>query len=243
MKVLLYTQSYYVRNIFVTSLISQGIYLIHVENPEALLQKIESEKPDLVVMDVIREDYEEVFALVKNIKSSTREEIEKIGVVLLIGTIDRHYITSAIQLGVVGFIKSNATSEFISSYLISIYQKLKGVPPQRKFARVSLDPNNPAEKIGVKFRSPANSQLIIGVIKDISFGGIAVELVGTFPPESLAVGMEVKDIQFMLEGKDISVDAVVVAYQKNFCAFRFQGMGNDVRDAICYFIFQKLSGF
>ncbi|MGC8765995.1 MAG: PilZ domain-containing protein [Brevinematia bacterium] len=242
MKVLVYTQSYYVRNAFVTSLIPNGIGLIHVENNDALFNKLDSEKPDIIVMDVVREDFDEVFGIIKNLKNIEKEEIKNIPVVLFIGAIDKQYITSAIKLGVVGFIKSNSSREFISEYLIKIYEKVKGAPPQRKFARVPLDPNNPNEKIGVKFRSPVNLQLMIGVIKDISYGGIALELVGTFSPDSIAVGMEIKGVQFMIEGKDIEVDAVVVAYQKNFCAFRFVGMPNDVQETISHFIFQKLSG-
>ncbi|MEJ5283657.1 MAG: PilZ domain-containing protein [Brevinematia bacterium] len=242
MKVMVYTQSYFVRNMFVTSLIPQGINLIHVENPESLMQKISSDTPDIVVMDVIREDFDEVFQLVKAVKSSQDENIKKVAVILLISAIDKQYITAAVQLGVIGFIKNNSTGDFIASYLIKAYEKIKGTPPDRKFARVSLDPNNPNEKIGVKFRSPVNLQLIIGVIKDISFGGVALELVGTFPEDSLSVGMEIKNMQFMIEGKDIDVDAVVVAYQKKFCAFRFVNMSNDVKDTIAHFIFQRLSG-
>lgn len=242
MKVMVYTQSYFVRNMFVTSLIPQGINLIHVENAESLMQKLSSDTPDIVVMDVIREDFDEVFQLVKAVKSSADENIKKVAVILLISAIDKQYITAAVQLGVIGFIKNNSTGDFIASYLIKAYEKIKGTPPDRKFARVSLDPNNPNEKIGVKFRSPVNLQLIIGVIKDISFGGLALELVGTFPEDSLAVGMEIKNMQFMIEGKDIDVDAVVVAYQKKFCAFRFVNMSNDVKDTIAHFIFQRLSG-
>ncbi len=242
MKVLIYTQSYYVRNIFVTSLIPSGIGLVHVENSDALFNKIQTEKPDLIVMDVVREDFDEVFALIKNIKGMEKEEIKGIGIILFIGGIEQKYITSAIQLGVIGFIKNTSSKKFITQYLIKAYEKLKGVPPQRKFARVSLDPNNPNDKIGVKFRSPVNLQLIIGVIKDISYGGIALELVGTFPEDSIAVGMEIKGVQFMIEGKDIDVDAVVMAYQKNFCAFRFINMSNDVQETLAHFIFQRLSG-
>ncbi|MCX7821751.1 MAG: response regulator [Brevinematales bacterium] len=242
MKVMVYTQSYFVRNMFVTSLIPQGINLIHVENADSLMQKLSSDTPDIVVMDVIREDFDEVFQLVKAVKSSTDENVKKVAVILLISAIDKQYITAAVQLGVIGFIKNNSTGDFIASYLIKAYEKIKGAPPDRKFARVSLDPNNPNEKIGVKFRSPVNLQLIIGVIKDISFGGLALELVGTFPEDSLAVGMEIKNMQFMIEGKDIDVDAVVVAYQKKFCAFRFVNMSNDVKDTIAHFIFQRLSG-
>ncbi len=241
MKVMVYTQSYFVRNMFVTSLIPQGISLLHVESSDSLMQKLSSDKPDLVVMDVIREDFEEIFQIIKIVKSSQDENIKKVAIILLISAIDKQYITAAVQLGVIGFIKNNSTSDFIASYLIKTYEKIRGTPPERKFARISLDPNNPNEKIGVKFRSPLNLQLIIGVIKDISFGGMALELVGTFPEDSISLGMEIRNIQFMIEGKDIDVDSVVVAYQNKFCALRFVNMSNDVKDTIAHFIFQKLS--
>ena len=150
-------------------------------------------------------------------------------------------MTSAIQLGVKGFIKSNAEEDFVGNYVIEIYKKDKGAPPERKFVRVSFDTSNPNERIGIKFRSPINSQLIMGLIKDISFGGVAVELVGTFPKESLAAGIAVKNMQFILEGKDVYVDGIVVAYQKMFCAFRFVNMSETVSEIISHYIFQRIS--
>jgi c-di-GMP-binding flagellar brake protein YcgR len=81
----------------------------------------------------------------------------------------------------------------------------------------------------------------MGLIKDISFGGIAVELVGTFPSESLAAGITVKNMQFILEGKDVFVDGIVVAYQKMFCAFRFINMSETVSEIISHYVFQRIS--
>lgn len=242
MNVLIYTQSYYCRNSFVNSLIPKGIALYHAEHADGLLEKLSAHKTDIAVLDVIQGDYEGIFNIVRMIKASDIEEVKKIAVVLIIGTIDRQSITAAVQAGVIGFIKSNASEEFISNYVVEIYQKVKGVPPERKFVRVSIDTGNPNERVGIKFRSPVNSQMIIGLIKDISFGGMATELVGTFPPESLTVGMEIKEIQFILEGKDILIDGIVVAVQKNFCAFRFTNMSPQVREIICHYIFERMSG-
>lgn len=242
MNVMIFTQSYYVRNTFVNALIPKGISLYHAEHNEGITEKLVAQKIDMVVIDVIQEDYNAAFSMVKEIKTSTNEEVRKISALLLIGAIDRQYITAAIQAGVIGFIKSNATEEFITNYVSEIYQKTKGTPPERKFIRVSIDITNPNERIGIKFRSPVNSQLIIGLIKDISFGGIAAELVGTFPPESLASGLVIHNMQFILDGKDVFVDAVVVAYQQKFVAFRFADMSNAVRENIANYIFQKISG-
>jgi hypothetical protein len=242
MNVMIYTQSYYTRNTFVNALIPKGISLYHAEHAESLIDKVVSQKADVVVLDVIQEDYNAVFNLVKDIKSKDIDDLKKVGIVLLIGAIDKQYITLAIQMGVIGFLKSSSTEEFIANYIIEIYQKVKGVTPDRKFVRVSIDITNPNERIGVKFRSPVNAQLIIGLIKDISFGGMAVELVGTFPPESLEAGVNVKNIQFILEGKDIFLDASVVAYSQKFVAFRFTDMTNPIREAISQFVFKRISG-
>lgn len=241
MNVLIYTQSYYMRNTFVTGLIPRGISLYHVEHSEGFMEKVAYNRPDIIVMDVIREDYDSAFAMVKEIKNHPDDSIKKTGVILLIGPIDKIYITAAIQIGVIGFIKSNATEDFIAEYIFEMYKKIKGVPPERKFARVSIDTSNANERVGLKFRSPVNSQLIIGLIKDISFGGIAVELVGTFPEESLAVGLQVRNMQFILDGKDVLQDSLVVAFQKKFCAFRFIEMSNQNRDIIAHYIFQRMS--
>ncbi len=241
MNVFIYTQSYYARNTFVNALIPKGISLYHAERPESLLEKMKTMQCDIAVLDVIQEDYSIVFNLVKEIKTNAAEQIKNTAVILLIGSIEKQYITLAIQIGVIGFIKSNASEEYVSNYIIDTYQKVKGTPPERKFVRVSVDTTNPNERIGIKFRSPVNSQLIIGLIKDISFGGIAVELIGTFPPDSLAPGAEVKNMQFILDGKDVFVDAFVVAYQNKFCAFRFSDMSNQVQESISHYIFQRIA--
>ena len=241
MNVFIYTQSYYARNTFVNSLIPKGISLYHAERPESLLEKMNTLHCDIAVLDVIQEDYATIFNLVKEIKTNASENIRNSAVVLLIGTIDKQYITLAIQIGVIGFIKSNAKEEYISNYIIETYKKVKGAPPDRKYVRVSVNSSNPNERIGIKFRSPVNSQLIIGLINDISFGGIAVELIGTFPPDSLATGLEIKNMQFILDGKDVFVDAVVVAYTNKLCAFRFTDMTNQVQESISHYIFQRIA--
>ncbi len=238
MNVLLYTQSYYARNIFVNALLPAGITLFHSEQPENVINDIQRHHPEIVVLDVIKEDFAAIFKLVKEIKNHASGEVNKTGIILLIGTIDKQTISNAIQYGVIGFIKSNATEEFVYRYIMDVYQKLRGIPPERKYIRVKIDPN---DGIGIKFRSPVNSQLIIGQIKDISFGGIAVELVGSFPPDSVTVGSEIKNMQFILDEKDIFIDGEVVACQKNTCAFRFKDMSTEIKETVSHYVFRKIS--
>lgn len=240
MNIIIYTQSYYVRNAFVNALIPNGISLFHSESMEDLIQKMSSRPIDMVVLDVIQENFDEAFKLMGAIKNNASEAIKGIGIVMLIGTVDKARITKCLQLGAIGFIKSNAEGDTISKYIIQLYQKIKGVPPERKFARISLDITNESERIAVKFRSPLNMQLIMGVIMDISAGGLALELVGTYDAEAIAKGMEVANMQFILDMKDVLTNAVVVAYQKNFCAFRFTYISVPDRETISQFIFSKI---
>ncbi len=83
--------------------------------------------------------------------------------------------------------------------------------------------------------------MIIGQIKYIRLGGLGVELVGIFPPDSIAIGSLIKNMQFILDGKEIFIDGVVVAYQKNFCAFLFKDMTTEIRESISQFAFKKIS--
>lgn len=238
MNVLIYTQSNYARITFINALFPAGITLYQTEHNDALINDIQRLAPAIVVLDAIKEDYIVVFELIKQIKNHSSEEVRKTGIILLIGSIDKQTITSAIQVGVIGFIKSNATAEFVYKYIMDSYQKLRGVSPERKYIRIKIDPN---DMVGIKFRSPVNSQLIIGQVKDISFGGIAVELVGTFPPDSIAIGSEITNMQFILESRDIFIDGEVVAYQKNTCAFRFKNMTQEIKEIISQYIFNKIS--
>ncbi len=239
MNVLIYTQSNYSRNIFVSSLIPAGISLFHTDHSENVINKIQQILPEILIIDAVhQEDFDAVFELVKQIKNHASENVKNTPIILLIGAIEKQAIISAIQFGVIGFIKSNADENVIYKYIMDTYQKVRGIPPERKHVRIKIDPN---DRIGIKFRSPVNSQLIIGQIKDISFGGIAVELAGTFPEDSLSVGAEVKNMQFILEGKDIFIDGIVVAYQKKFCAFLFEGMTKEIRGTISQYIFKNTS--
>ncbi len=238
MNVLIYTQSYYARKTFISALLPFGITLYHTEQSENLINKIQQHLPEIIVLDVIKEDFAAVFELVRKIKNHPSEEAKKSAIILLIGSIDKQAITSAIQVGVIGFIKSNETEDFVYKYIMNIYQKVRGIPPERKFVRVIIDPN---DSIGIKFRSPVNSQLIIGRVKDISLGGLGVELVGTFPSDSITIGSVIKNMQFILDGKEIFIDGVVVAYQKNFCAFLFKDMTAEIRESISQFVFKKIS--
>lgn len=240
MNILIYTQSYYVRKNFVNALIPNGISLFHSENIKDVVTKISSKPIDIVLFDVINENYEEPFRVMTAMKNSPSEKVKKIGIIMLIGTIDKKSLTQCLQLGASGFIKSDSSQDFIAKYIMQTYEKLEGTPPQRKYIRVTLSTEHEEERIAVKFRSPKNMQLIMGVIQDISAGGIAVELVGTYDPEAIEKGTEVMNMQFILEGRDVIVNAVVVAYQQNFCAFRFTSISHQDRESISQFIFEKI---
>ncbi len=236
MNVLIYTQSYYTRNTFVNALIPSGINLFHTVRPENINNKILQLNPEIVILDAIQENFATVFELVRQIKKHSSELVNKTTVILHIGSIDKNDIISAIQCGIIGFIKNDSSEDFIYKYIINTYQKVLGVPPERKFVRISIDDN-----IGMKFRSPNNSKLIIGQIKDISIGGVAAKLIGIFPVDSLIVGLEVKNIQFILDGKNIFINGIVVSYQENFCAFRFMNMTPEIRETISQYVFKKIS--
>ena len=241
MNVLIYTQSYFVRNLFLNALYPNGINLFHAEHTESIVNFIKQRQIEIVVIDVIQEDYVKTFTIMNEIKNNPDNDVKKVAIILLIGNVDKQNLIKAIQLGAVGFIKSNAKEETIYNYIIEIYKKTTGVPPERKYVRVTLNTDNPNDRIGIKFRSPKTLNIILGVIRDISFGGVAVELVGTFPPESIEVGMEVNNMQFILDGHDLFVNGVVVAYKKNFCAFRFVNLTQSDKEIICQFIFQRIS--
>lgn len=241
MNVVILSQSYYVRNSFIGALIPRGILLYHVEHKDHLIEAIQKHEADVVVLDVIQEDFNDIFVLMREVKSHTSEIVKKAAIILLIGAIDKQNVTRAVNQGAIGFIKSNTSEDVIGAYIIDIYQKIKGAPPERKYVRVSLDVSNHNDRIGIKMRSPINSQLIMGVIKDISFGGLAIELVGTFAADSLATGVEIKNMQFIIDSKDVFVDGVVVAYKQNFLAIRFVNMPVQEREIISQFVFQRMS--
>jgi hypothetical protein len=233
LKVLIYTQS----DTFADALFHMGITLYRSKNPGDLIDKIQKYFPEIVVLDFTNEDSTATFKLVNQIKDHPDEKIKKTAIILLFGSIDIGNISSAIQAGVAGFIKINAAADLIYDYITTLYQKVRDVPPERKYVRIQIDPK---ERIGVRFWSPVNLILIVGRIKDISFGGIAVELVGTYPADSLAIGTELKSMQFVLDGKYVFIDGVVAACLEKFCAIQFRDITPEIKEIISRYIFEKI---
>jgi len=244
MEILIVTQSFYVRNHFVNIFYPRGVTVYHTDNTEQLLEKLRLYPGiELVFIDVIHEEFAQALDMLAKIKAFSVTQNRRIFSLLIYVAIDKSIAARAIENGCVGFIKSNTNGDELFLYTMQLYQKLKGTPPERKYVRISLDPSNPNERIGIKFRSPINSQLLVGVIRDISFGGIAAELVGMFPPESLSVNAQISNIQFMLEDRDVYADATVVAYdyRKRFCALRFTYLSHEDQEILASFIFNRVA--
>ncbi|QJR22922.1 hypothetical protein BREVNS_2172 [Brevinematales bacterium NS] len=244
MEILIVTQSFYVRNQFVNTFYPRGVTVYHTDNAEQLLEKLRLYPGiEFVFIDVIHEEYAQALDILAKVKAFAVTQNRKIFALLIYVAIDKSIAAKAIEHGCVGFVKSNVGGDDLFLYTMQLYQKLKGTPPERKYVRISLDPSNPNERIGIKFRSPINSQLLVGVIRDISFGGLAVELVGMFPQEALAVNTQITNIQFMLDDRDVYADATVVAYdyRKRFCALRFTYLSHDDQEILASFIFNRVS--
>ncbi len=244
MEILIVTQSFYVRNQFVNTFYPKGVTVYHTDNAEQLLEKLRlCPNIEFVFIDVIHEEFAQAFDILAKVKAFAVTQKRTIYALLIYVVIDKAIAAKAIENGCVGFVKSNVSGDELFLYTMQLYQKLRGVPPQRKYVRISLDPSNPNERIGIKFRSPINSQLLVGVIRDISFGGLAVELVGMFPQEALAVNVQISNIQFMLDDRDVYADATVVAYdyRKRFCALRFTYLSNDDQEVLASFIFKRVA--
>ena len=234
MNIMIYTLSNYTRNMFVNALLPAGITLYQADLHENLIGKMERLSPDIVVLDAIQENISDIVELVKVIKNHPADNIKKAAAVLLICNIDRQDILLSIQAGVIGFIRSNSSMDYINKYLVSVYQKVRGAPPERKFVRVPYTVN-------ISFRSPASSQLIIGKIRDFSIGGIAVELGDRISAPSMDAGMFVKNMQFILDGRNISVDGIVVTNCSRLCGFRFFNISPEIKEIFSQFIFKRIS--
>ncbi|URA09952.1 PilZ domain-containing protein [Thermospira aquatica] len=244
MEIVIVTQSFYVRNQFVNTFYPRGVTVYHTDNADQLLEKLRLyPNIEFVFIDVIHEEFAQALDILAKVKAFAVTQKRTIYALLIYVVIDKTIAAKAIENGCVGFVKSNVSGDELFLYTLQLYQKLRGAPPQRKYVRISFDPANPNERIGIKFRSPINSQLLVGVIRDISFGGLAVELVGMFPQEALSVNVQISNIQFMLDDRDVYADATVVAYdyRKRFCALRFTYLSSEDQEVLASFIFKRVA--
>ena len=200
MSCLILDQSQDVRESLAHMLLAIGIRGIPVSNKEEGLGAFDAHSDiDSAIVDVDSRESEGL-ALIQELKA--QESTKAVRVIIHSARSDREFVVKTVDLGIYGYLlkpfHEDKTLLRIKELLIDA---LGANNEKRQHIRVSPDPGS---LLRLHFRVPAHDKLITGKIRNISMGGLAVELLN--PPDSslLKSNVRTSQLQFALGSKKVS---------------------------------------
>jgi two-component system, chemotaxis family, chemotaxis protein CheY len=162
------------------------------------------------------------------------------GLPIIVHTIQsgRDFVMKMIESGIAGYLLKPFTADAARARLAGILSKLADHDTQRMHIRVKPDAG---ELIRVHFRLSGHSAMISGRMRDVSLGGMAVELFNPPEPAFLAAGTRIGKLQFSLGPRELSPVAAVVLFKSGVLALRFEGLAGADKSALERYIFKRIS--
>lgn len=236
MKVLVVSPSGWVKERFITELLSAGFLAYHISGIHDTIKKIKEIKPDVVILEWIEEFSEEALHIVKSIKQDP--EYNRILFIGYINPQDKNTIIQMLQAGFVNFIvKPINQFGIVYKKVIETAEKHRGVPPTRQLVRVSLENENTR----IIYRSPNTSRVVIGKVLDLSIGGARISIIGD---ETLKEEQEIPNAKLQI-GEDryaeITFKVVNIDHLRKQYGIKFTNMSYESLKTIAMYIFEILT--
>ncbi len=237
MDCLLFESSSKDRDTLAQLLLAIGVKAISVSAKEEALKVIGASSE--LVYAIIDVDSAETdgLELVKDLRSNP--ETSRIKVIVNSTQTGREFVQSLVELGINGYLVKPFDQKKVSQKLKEI---LLGGPlyghEKRQHIRVSPDPG---ELLRLHFRMPGLTVLIAGKIRNISMGGVAVELFNPPEPDVLQPGSRIPKLQFNLGRNSLSPSGNIVVFKEKFLAIRFGDLSQQEREILAHYIYKRLS--
>ncbi len=241
MNILVYTQSKFILERFVDTFFPAGISVFHCDSSIMIDRKITSHNIDILFINLNGENVRDATDILRAVRAHSDPVVLGVIVTLYIENVPKETVSRVLHFGADGIVQNSMTSEQLIHYSLMVYERTHKETPSLKLQNVRLNPNLPPEYIVVKLVSPLDDQSILGVLIDLSLGGMALKLVGTYAKNAIEKGMAFTNIEFILLGHEMRIDGIVAAYKQDICAIIFTQMTQSDRHEICQFIFMKLS--
>ncbi|MBN1835872.1 MAG: response regulator [Spirochaetales bacterium] len=150
----------------------------------------------------------------------------------------KEMVVRMMEYGVVGYLLKPYKQETAFGQLKKILARSASHNSQRKHIRVRPDPE---ELLRLHFRLQESAPLVSGKVVDISVGGVAVELFNPPPPEALAAGTRIPNIQFTLMRQSFKPPGRVVLFKEKLLALRFEYLTAAEKSALSKYVFKRLT--
>jgi len=175
--------------------------------------------------------------LVQELKS--QESTKSIRVVIHSARSDRDFVVKTVNLGIYGYLLKPFQEDKTFRRIKELLVNAAGANNEkRQHIRVSPDPGS---LLRLHFRIPNHDKLITGKIRNISMGGLAVELLKPPDPALIKPDIRTSQLQFALGSKNVSPTCRTVLLKGNILALRFTFLSSDDRTTIARYIYRGLS--
>jgi CheY-like chemotaxis protein len=152
---------------------------------------------------------------------------------------DRAFVEQMVELGVSCYLLKPFDQYKAKIKLQNLVKSIdRGISEKRRHIRVSPDPN---ELLRLHFRVSGFANLISGKVRNISMGGIAVELLTPVPQTVIRVGVTIPSINFSLSNKALTPATQVVLVKEKFVAMRFESLSAEEKSLIARYIYRRMS--
>ncbi len=243
MNILIFTTSEHTKEVFIEHLIPAGHTVYHTEFEWDVISQMLLHSIDLLVVDLDRLESDKALKIVEEVKNHSEERIKK-GICLLYRhEIEKSQLTKFLRAGVAGYISAEVPEDQFAAMIEQNWERLRGVPVQRRYVRASLNADFPEERVEVWMPIEDRIEPLMALATDVSAGGIAIKLLEWPNEMELSIGEHISQMKFNLMDHTCIVDAVIVGVERPFVALRFTSLSEEDLNELSHFIFLRLSHF
>ncbi len=218
-------------------LLSFGIRGVGVQSREEAQKALQSD-PEIgaAILDIDNKELEG-FELLKHIRE--KPETKHIKIVVQTFQSNREFVVQLAELGVHGYLLRPYDKEQATKRLKSVVVAPEaGQKDMRQHIRVAPDPD---ELLRLHFKMPGNTSSITGKIRNISMGGVAVEILNLPENASLEPGDHISRLNFSLGSTALSPSGAVVIFKEKLLALHFGPFSEEEKNALARYIYRRLT--
>jgi CheY-like chemotaxis protein len=222
---------------FSVLLLSLGVQGVHVSSKEDALAALKAKADkQLCILDV---DTKELGGMALLAELRTNEAYRSIHAVVHSFQSDKAFIEKMVELGVSCYLLKPFDQSKAKRKLQNLLSSMgHGGSEKRQHIRVNPDPG---ELLRLHFRVSGFANLISGKIRNISMGGVAVELFSPVPETVLRAGLTIPCVNFSLSNKPLTPAAQVVLVKEKLVAMRFESLSADEKSILARYIYRRMS--
>jgi CheY-like chemotaxis protein len=191
---------------------------------------------DLAIVDVDNREAEGL-RLMQDLGKA--QKTKKTRIIVHSAHTDTRFLDQMAGRGARGYLPKPFDDHRTGTNLRAIFQEpALGLGDKREHLRV---PPDEAELMRVSFRITQDSRLYAGRVRNLSMGGMAIELFNPPARGLLQQGWRIPRLEFVIGSRPLAPSALIVLYTGRLLAVRFETMSNQERQHMARYILRRLN--